>query len=197
MNYDEYIEKVREEIPSFAVIRKRDSWLMKVIDVILKIISFGQIKEFMDNYTTTIGSKICVPDSWETKSDNSRIITIRHEVVHIRQFKKYTFPLYIFLYLFVFFPIGLAYFRMKFEKAGYREGTKAALELLGDKYVNNEYKEHIIRQFTSSSYFWCWPFRKSIETWYNNMIREVREEINKESTMVSALIRRKFQKLNS
>jgi len=78
---------------------------MKIIDIILKIISFGRIKEFMDNYTTTIGSKIYVPDSWETKSDNSRIITVRHEIVHIRQFKQYTFPLYIFLYLFIFFQL--------------------------------------------------------------------------------------------
>jgi hypothetical protein len=172
-SYDEYIETVQKEIPSFAIVRKQDSYLMRVIDVLLKIISFGQITNFMDAYTTTIGSKIYVSGTWDAKSDNSRIIVIRHEVIHIRQFKKYTYPLYIFLYLFIFFPIGLAYFRMKFERAGYTETLKAVAEIGGIESLKRMNREFIIRQFTGPGYLWAWPFRKSVEKWYDSTVEQI------------------------
>ena len=132
----------------------------------------------MTKYTTTIGSTIYVPDNWGERSESSRIITIRHEVVHLRQAKEYFF--FKFLYLFVFFPVGLAYYRMEFEKEAYEESMRAIAQLYGADALRNADRERIVRHFMSADYFWAWPFRKSIEKWYDEARDRILAEVGQE-----------------
>jgi hypothetical protein len=169
------IEAGRKEFPKLKLVKKASSTFMSVIDVLLRIITFNQQKSFMTNYTTVIGNTIYTPDSWDTRTDSSRIITIRHELVHFRQAKKYFF--FKFLYLFVFFPIGLAYYRAKFEKEAYEEGMRAIAHLYGAEGLRNADRERVVRRFVSADYFWMWPYRKSVEKWYDETRNRILAEI--------------------
>ena len=90
LEYDKLINDLSNEFPGFEIIPKNQSTLMKIINVILKILSFGLMKTFMTTFVTTIGSKVYVPSSWEW-DETSKISVLRHERVHILQKKKYTF----------------------------------------------------------------------------------------------------------
>ena len=173
---DVVIEGVRNEFPDTKLVKKADSTFMKVLNVLLRIITLNQQKSFMTTYTTTVGNTIYTPASWETRSESSRIITVRHELVHFRQADKNFF--FGFLYLFVFFPIGLAYYRMKYEKEAYEESMRARAHLYGpDALRNAKYRERMIHHFTGPGYFWCWFSRKNIEDWFDSardrIIREL------------------------
>ncbi|MFA5202890.1 MAG: hypothetical protein WC708_00540 [Lentisphaeria bacterium] len=146
---------------------------MKLIDVCLKIITFGQMKTFMTNFTTTIGYTVYVSSSWEKMTDINKIIILRHERIHMQQRNKYGPLMFSFLYLFFPLPCIFAYFRMKFETEAYAETIKATAELteIGAALVQSkEYKEKIIKNFTEASYFWTWPFRASLEAWYSRAL---------------------------
>lgn len=167
MTYNSIINEIKLEFPKFKVVCKSDSWMMKVIDIFLKIVSFGQANKFMTVFVTTIGNTIYVPNSWDTLDDVFKISVLRHERVHMRQSKKYWFPFYSFLYLFVFFPVVFAWYRKKFEQEAYEESLRAMVDLQGKEILDKIDPEFFISQFTTGAYLWTWPFRKSITKWYN------------------------------
>lgn len=105
---------------------KRARWYWRVLHWLLLIVTFGGNRTFNDKYTTTIGMLIgWSTTQWERITERSvgwedRIwSTLQHEREHLRQFKKFGLFVMLILYVFVFFPIGLAWFRAKFERAGY------------------------------------------------------------------------------
>lgn len=163
--------EVGAEFHDFEIRKKADSKLMKTINVLLLIISFGQAKDFMTKFSTTLGNKIYVNDSWDQMSAESRMILLRHERVHMRQAKKYGRFLFSFLYLFVFLPVGLAYFRAKFEKEAYEESIKAEIELRGtDRVKTPEYQNWLASQFLGAGYLYSWPFKNHIHGWVRKTI---------------------------
>lgn len=159
------LEAARQEFPDFKLVDKAKSGFMKALDVGLRIITLNQQKKFLTNYTTTVGNTIYTPDSWSVRSDSSRIITVRHELVHMRQAKRHFF--FKFLYLFVFFPVGLAYYRMKFEKEAYEESMRTIAHLYGPDGLRSADRERIVNHFVSADYVWTWYSRKAIEKWYD------------------------------
>jgi hypothetical protein len=73
--------------------------------------------------------------------------------------------------LFLPLPIGLAWFRARFEREAYAESIRAAAEVWGRDYpARSEYREHIVQQFVGSAYGWMWPFRGQIERWYDEVL---------------------------
>ena len=88
-NYETLLVEIRKEFPDFHIIKKEDSRLMKLIDVCLKIISFGQMKTFMTDFITTLGSKVYIMERWESVALIDRIAILRHERVHMRQARRY------------------------------------------------------------------------------------------------------------
>lgn len=171
---DQLTAEIRKEFPDFNIVRKRDSTLMKVISVFLAIITFGLMRVFMTGFYTTLGDTIYVPDGWDTASEQSKCATLRHERVHMRQARKYTRFLFSFSYVFVFLPGGLSFFRMKFEKEAYEETIRAWYEYGGAVVIQNyAFREDMIKHFVTSQYVWMWPFRKNIETWYDDAVEKV------------------------
>jgi hypothetical protein len=174
--YREALEKGRKEFPDLKIVKKADSAFMRALDVGLRIITFNQQASFMTRYTTTVGTTIYTPSSWDTRPEGSRTITVRHELVHFRQGKRNFF--FKFLYLFAWFPVGLAYFRAKYEKEAYEESMRAIRDLYGPQALRDADRERIVKHFVSADYFWCWPFRSSIEKWYD----ETREKVLAEAS---------------
>ena len=172
--YKVLLLEIKSEFPDFEIIEKEKSVLMKFIDTALKIITFGQMKLFMTGFITVLGNKVYVPSSWKDATVTSKAEVIRHERVHMRQSKKYGRVLFSILYLLVPFPLGIAYFRKKFEQEAYEESFRAIYEYHGEKAFTPALKEGMIAHFTTAQYFWMWPFRKNLETWYDAAIEKAK-----------------------
>lgn len=170
-SYSELVKEIKEEFPQFSIVRKTDSRLMRTLDFFLGMISFGGLSSFMSSFTTTIGNTTYTPLEWQVISEAGRCVILRHERVHLRQQVRYGKVLFALLYLFAFLPVGLAYYRTKFEKQAYAESLRATLEYYGrDILLRPQSRVYMIKLFTGASYLWMWPFRKSVEKWYDDEV---------------------------
>jgi hypothetical protein len=169
--YEKLLEALRAEFPRFRIVRKDESAFQRAIHYALVVLTFGGMRSYLDSFQTTIGSTIYVTPDWDSRSEELRYVTMRHEAIHLRQFRKYTLPGMALLYVFLPLPMGLAWFRAQFEKEAYAESIRAAAEVYGPDYPKgNEFRSHIIDQFVGPSYGWMWPFRAGLERWYDRVL---------------------------
>lgn len=173
--YEDTLRDIKREFPAFRLLWKEESRLMKFIAGFLLFITFGKQKTFQTAYVTTIGCTIYVPDSWKQLPDINRIITLRHERVHMRQRQRFTMPVFTLLYLLFPLPGGLAYFRTMFEMEAYEETIRATLELYPNGaalLMKPAVRASMVDNFTGPSYFWMWPFRARVERWYDATVAQ-------------------------
>lgn len=169
--YDALVEALRAEVPGFRVVRKDQSAFHRAIHYALMGVTFGRMRSYLDSFQTTIGKTVYVTADWDDWTPDERYVTMRHEAVHLRQFRKYTLPVMAVLYVLVPLPMGLAYFRARFEMEAYAETIRAAAEVYGLEYVRgSEHRAYVVDQFLSASYGWMWPFRGSLERWYDRVL---------------------------
>lgn len=171
--YQKILNETTNEFSDFEILPKNKSVFMKFIDSALRIITFGQMKNFMTGFITTIGNKVYVPDTWQNAALTSKAEIIRHERVHMRQAKRHGRFLFSFLYLMIPLPLGVAYFRKKFEQEAYEESLRALYEYHGESVFTPRLKDFFISHFVSASYFWMWPFRASVEVWYDETVKKI------------------------
>ncbi len=177
MTANDFIAEMRGEFPRFRIVSKRDSRLSRVIDVALRIVTFGGQRVFMTRYHTVIGDTLYVPDLWQRTSDVDKIILLRHERVHLRQRRRLTFLGMAFIYLVPWLPLGLAYGRARLEWEAYTETLRATAELKGIEAARDPVlREHIVARFTGPDYGWMWPFERSVTRWYSEALRVIEEE---------------------
>jgi hypothetical protein len=168
------IQEMTREFPGFRLVPKRESLLSKLIDLGLKVVTFGGQRQYMTHYHTVLGSTLYTPESWETTPDLDRLITLRHERVHLRQRRRLSFPVMAFVYMIPFFPVGLAYGRARLEWEAYEETLVATAELRGLAALRSEgLREHIVRRFIGADYGWMWPFRSVVERWYDGAVTKI------------------------
>jgi hypothetical protein len=167
--------EIAEEFPSFKIIPKSESALMKALNIFLKIVTFGKMKTFMSHFTTVVGCKVYVPSNWE---DFNKKSILRHERVHMRQAKRVGRIWFSIAYVMLWFPIGLAYFRMKWEQEAYEETMRFVAERKGGMAMleHDGYRERMVKRFTGHKYVWTWPFRKSVEKWYDETVAKIKQE---------------------
>jgi hypothetical protein len=169
--YVRLIDELRAEFPRMRIVKKPDSLLHRVIHYALIGVTFGGMRSYLDSYQTTIGRTIYVTADWDERDPLERYCTLRHEAVHLRQFRKFSLPGMAFLYLFLPLPLGVAYFRTRFEMEAYAESIRAAADVYGPDHPRREsYREHVVRQFIGPSYGWMWPFKKAVERWYDGVL---------------------------
>jgi hypothetical protein len=173
-----FIEEIRREFPRFRIVPKRNSVLSRLIDVLLRITTLGSQRRFISHYHTVIGNTLYVPDTWESTQDISRVITLRHERIHLRQRRRYGDVLIAFLYLIPFVPLGLAYGRARIEWEAYEETLRATAELAGlDAARSPALRERIVQQFTSGAYGWMWPFPRTIHRWIDAALADIEKNV--------------------
>jgi hypothetical protein len=169
--YDALVESLRAEFPQLRIVRKDRCPLHKAIHYALCAVTFGQMTSYLGGYQTTIGRTIYVTSDWDDWDPDRRYVTLRHEAVHLRQFRSFTLPGMALLYVLLPLPLGLAWFRAHFEKAAYAESIRAAAEVWGAEYPRRtDYRSHVIDQFTGAAYGWMWPFRAGLERWYDQVL---------------------------
>jgi hypothetical protein len=171
---DHYVRALQAEIPGVRIVRKDHSRFQRAIHRVLVVITFGQMRAYLDGYQTTIGRTIYVTPDWDDRDDLERYVTLRHEAVHLRQFRRWTLPGMALAYLLLPLPMGLAWVRTRFEQEAYAESIRAAAEVYGpDRPRDPAFRERIVSQFIGPSYGWMWPFRRSIERWYDRILSEL------------------------
>jgi hypothetical protein len=169
--YDALVAALRDELPRFRIVRKDRSALHRVIHGALCGLTLGRMTSYLDSFQTTIGRTVYVTSDWDDWDPDRRYVTLRHEAVHLRQFRSLGVPVMAVLYVLLPLPMGLAWFRAYFEKAAYAETIRAAAEVWGPAYPRRpEYRRQIIDQFTGPSYGWMWPFRGGLERWYDGVL---------------------------
>jgi hypothetical protein len=132
------------------------------------------MRDYLGSYQTTIGKTVYVTADWDDWDPDRRYVTMRHEAVHLRQFRRLTLPVMAILYLLIPLPLGLAYFRARFEMEAYAESIRAAAEVWGPAIPRaGAFRDHIVQQFCGPSYGWMWPFRRRVERWYDRVLRSL------------------------
>jgi hypothetical protein len=172
--YDALVEALAVEFPRFKIVRKDRSHLHRAIHYALIALTLGRMRSYLDSFQTTIGRTVYVTPDWDDWDPDRRYVTLRHEAIHLRQFRRYTLPGMALLYVLLPLPMGLAWFRAYFEKEAYAESIRAAAEVWGLDFARSHgYRSHIIRQFMGPSYGWMWPFRGGLERWYDRVLATV------------------------
>lgn len=175
---DAYLVQLKVEFPRLRVVSKRDDRLSHLIDRLLRVVTFGAQKAYLSAYVTTLGQSIFVPEDWERRSDADRYIVLRHEAVHLRQFRLLSWPLMSLLYVLPILPLGLAAGRAWLEWQGYAETLRATAEIKGmDAARDPTLHEHIVRQFTSGAYGWMWPFPRDVRRWIGRHLQRIEREL--------------------
>ncbi len=175
--YDRLLVELTAEFPSFRLIPKSESGFQKLIHGALVVITLGQMRTYLSSYQTTLGQRIYVTPAWDKRSKADRYMVLCHERIHMRQFRQFTWPGMTLLYLLMPLPMGLAYFRARFEMEAYAESIRAAAEIYGKSYVEEaSFREHILKQFSGASYGWMWPFPAYMARWYQRELDKLNRQ---------------------
>jgi hypothetical protein len=158
--------RYEELVRDLRILRKDEVWHQRAIHYLLYPIQ----QRFLHDYVTTIGHTIYVTPDWEMRSLADRYATLRHEMVHLEQFRRYGLFAMAIAYLLLPLPLGFAWCRMRLEREAYEETIRVHHEL---GTLDPSLREHIIRQFTSGSYGWMWPFPRAVARWYDAFIDDL------------------------
>lgn len=171
---DSLLSDIVREFPRFRVVYKRRSKFSRLIHGCLLVVTFGGQRQFLTGYYTVIGDTLYVPDSWDQLNPIDRAILLRHERVHLRQRRRYGSIGMALLYLLPILPLGLAYGRARLEWEAYRETLRATAELAGLNCARDPaLRERIVQRFLGPDYGWMWPFRRTVEAWYDAALDEL------------------------
>ena len=169
-----YLADLAREIEGLRVVDKADDAFSKLVDGALKVVTLGGQRHFMTRYVTTIGRTIYLPAGWAARTPESRYVTLRHEAVHLRQFRRWGVVGTAVIYLLPILPMGLAWGRARLEWEAYAETLRATAEVHGlDAARRPELHRYIRVQFTGPAYGWMWPFDHVIQAWIDRALREI------------------------
>lgn len=152
-------------------VSKEQSLLCRVIDRILKLISFGKMNSFMTDYVTTIGNTIYVPANWSSWPKQTQEEIVSHEMVHVEQQKRHGAFLFACMYLFLPFPIFFAKWRLEFEMEAYAQTCLHKFQNSGP--VRRATIDWIVEQMTGPSYLWTWLSPKEVEALLRKKVQAI------------------------
>ncbi len=180
---DAYLAELRAEFPGLEIIDKTEHAPSQAIDRALRLLTFGGQSAYVSRYTTVLGRRVYVPAGWDARSDDSRYITLRHEAVHLRQFRRFTWPGMVLIYGVLVLPMGLAAGRTFIEWEAYRETLRATAEVYGIEAARDpQLHAQIIAQFVGPAYAWMWPFPGAIRRWIDRALNDIEAELSSEVT---------------
>ncbi len=172
--YTHLVEEICREFPGFRLVRKDRSRFQRAIHYALVAVTLGGMRRYLDSYQTTIGRTVYVSADWEERDLDERYVILRHERIHLLQFRRYTLVGMTILYLLLPLPMGLAYFRARMEQEAYEETIRAAAAIHGIEHVCKPcFRERIVAQFLGPSYGWMWPIRRHIDAWYDRVLADL------------------------
>jgi hypothetical protein len=172
-----FIADLQREFPRFELVPKAQRPSQRLIDAALRALTAGRNTAYLTRVVTTLGQKVYVPTAWHTWRPLDRIIILRHEAVHLRQFRRLTWAGMGLIYLFLPLPFLFAGGRAWLELEAYKETLKATWELKGAAAARDPaLREAIVRRFTGSDYGWMWVRGTSIRKALNRTIVTLEEK---------------------
>lgn len=175
--YAAYVDELRRLHPRLRIIAKGDSRLCRLIDRTLKIITFGGQDRFLTDFVTTLGQRIYVPDDWDRVPPGERYCTLRHEAVHVAQFRRYTFPVMVLLYVLMPLPVAFAPGRTWLEWRGYQETLRSHWQVYGPAHAKSESMiQHVVARFTGPEYAWMWIAGRQVRRWVVNELARLDQD---------------------
>jgi len=161
---DSMLAELGQRFPKLRLVDKREDRFSRLLDVLVRLGTFGGNSAYLTRYVTTLGQTIYLPTGWEQRSDRERVVVMRHEVVHLEQFRRYGKLGMALLYIFPILPIGLALGRAHLEWEAYAETFRATAEVFGVEAARDPaLRAHVVAQFVGPAYGYMWPFRRSVE----------------------------------
>jgi len=156
------------------VVKKSAYWHQRAAGRALFLVTFGGQRTYLSHYVTTLGHTIYVPDDFDTWPASQALEILRHEAVHVAQFERYGWPLMVLLYGVLPLPMGLSYFRARFEWEAYEETLRAVAEIQGLAAARSpELRAEIVRRFTGPDYGWMWPFPRTVNRWIDSALQVI------------------------
>jgi hypothetical protein len=165
--YDALVERLEAE--GVRLVEKDRVWHQRVIHRLLQIVTLGAQSHYLERYVTTIGRTIYLTPRWNDRALADRYATMRHEAVHIEQFKRFGLVPMALAYLLLPLPLGLAWCRMRLEREAYEETLRVQFSI-GGRAACERIRAHVIRQFTSGAYGWMWPFKGAVSRWFDRFV---------------------------
>ena len=162
--YIDIVEEIKKEFPSFEVIDKKKSILMRLLFNIALMRLWNP--HFMELYVTVMFGKVYMPDNLIGTYTGYQIL--RHERVHLRDAKRW--PV-LFELSYLLFPLPfIITMRAYWEYRAYCESLIVQFETYG--YVYQGTIDFIVTQFTSSYYLWMFPFPKYLNKKFMQFLQE-------------------------
>lgn len=175
------IEELKRD--GIKVVEKK-GWFWVALHWLVAIVTFGQNRQFLNGYYTTIGPVIGLPKGMKPEAANPS--TLMHEAEHVQQCRSFGWgnawvglPLFALCYLLLPLPLGLAYFRYRFEREAYAVGIEWELMHVrgylpsGKILLRQQRIEQAVKQLTGPMYGWTWPFKKSVARWFEARVIKV------------------------
>lgn len=162
--FNDYVEIIKQEFPKLQIIPKEESKIMKFIFAITLMRFWNP--SFMKRYITVMFGSIYMPKAFI--GTPIMVDVLRHELVHLRDAKKY--PI-LFELSYVLFPLPTIFtMRSYWEFRGYCESIKAINDRYG--YVTENTINFFVAQFTGPSYLWMCPFPKYVKNKFMKFIAD-------------------------
>ncbi len=197
--FEQLVEELKVHVP-FRIRFKNEATEMEVIAAFVEPFS----PDFMENYTTVIGSTIYFPDRFSLMQNEERAMrTLAHEAVHLLDAERWRMPFFSLAYI---FPQVLALGLFSFPWLGwwaflfllfllplpspfryYFESRAYAIDLLLSPPERQEsMMQHIIRQFSGWGYYKMFPFPKLVEKGIRKWMRKA--EKGEDQILVKVLL---------
>lgn len=188
---DAFVVHIQTLLPKYRIVRKKDSTLMKILNVLLFF-----VPNFMAHFTTTIGSTVYLTDDLLEADSDLVIPILAHEAQHVYDkpyMLFYLFPqvlavgallsvlaiwfsnawLWSLTLLALLAPLP-APGRMWIERRGYL-ASLACYNWLYSEAMAFSAINVVVKQFTSKNYFFMWPFKQSLKKWFTKNLTLVTE----------------------
>jgi hypothetical protein len=178
--YEALVDEMARRRPPVRLRSKAASRGQAFIDRALRLLTLGGQDRYLSEYVTTLGATIWVPATWEQWSYRARFKVLRHELVHVRQFERFTWPGMVLIYGFFPLPAGLAWGRALLEWEAYAVTLEVEAEVDGLEAARSPaLHDEIVRRFTGPDYGWMWPF----EGWVRRRIARTVTSISRRPPM--------------
>ena len=146
MTFGAVLRDAHREFPSLRIIPQSESWVFRRLP--------GAWKRFTITMAVPgLGWRVYVPDSL-FRDERGMNVTLRHELVHLRDAQRFTRLGFLFMYLFLL-PFGLT-LRSWLEYRAYCETVRATVDVYG--FCDDYTIAAILRQFKCAAYGWMAPF---------------------------------------
>jgi hypothetical protein len=189
MDFNTILANIQKVYPDVNVKFKDQSTFMQILG---KILFFNPA--FMTDFITTVGTTIYYPSqNWIDTNPATSSVLILHETVHIYDQNNSNRVIFSLLYLlpqllfllfipllfivnwkFVLIPLVFlapipSYFRMYYERRAYTISMYASQKLGYTQSLPSSY----VTDFTSSEYYFMWPFSTSLTTYFTNAQNQI------------------------